>query len=73
MDKRKENFKRIAENRTNKIIDLIRLLGNLNNRSFYDYSEEQIKQIFDTIENELTEQKKVFFEKNEKNTKFKLK
>ena len=73
MDQRKENFKRIAESRTNKIIDLIQLLGNLKNKSFYDYTDDQIMQIFEIIENELQTQKKLFLEKENKTTKFKLK
>ena len=73
MDQRKDNFKRIAESRTNKIIDLIQLLGNLKNKSFYDYTDDQIAQIFEIIENELQTQKKLFFEKENKTTKFKLK
>ena len=73
MDQRKENFKRLAESRTNKIIDLIQLLGNLKNKSFYDYTDDQIMQIFEIIENELQTQKKLFLEKENKTTKFKLK
>ena len=59
-NKRKENFIRIAENRTNKILDLIKLLGNLSNKSYYDYSNEQIDKIFNTIRNELDEQQAKF-------------
>lgn len=50
---KKERFKRIAENRTNKIIDLIRLLGNCSNTSNYSYTDEEVKKIFTAIENEL--------------------
>ena len=57
MDKRHENFKRVAEKRTNKIITLISLLGNLNNKSFYTYSEEEINEMFNAIEDELEKQK----------------
>ncbi len=53
MDNKKDNFKRIAENRTNKIIDMISLLGNLSNRSFYEYTDDQINSIFDAIQSEL--------------------
>ena len=35
MNAKQENFKRIAENRVNKIIDMISKLENLNNTSFY--------------------------------------
>jgi hypothetical protein len=72
MDQRKENFKRIAENRTNKIINLIQSLGNLKNRSFYDYSDEDIKAIFNAIESEIESQKKLFFSGSKSNKKFKL-
>lgn len=43
---KKQNFKRIAESRTNKIIELIHLLGNLSNTSYYEYTPEQINSIF---------------------------
>jgi len=66
MENKKENFKRIATNRTNKIIDMIRSLGNLTNTSFYEYTDEQIAAIFDAIETELEEQKKLFADKKTK-------
>lgn len=48
-----ERFVRIAEARTNKMIDLIRLLGNCSSKTNYEYSEEEIRRIFSTIEKEL--------------------
>ena len=57
---KQENFKRIATNRVNKIIDLISKLQNLSNSSFYEYTDEQINQIFSTIQAELDKQKKEF-------------
>jgi hypothetical protein len=48
-----DRFKRVAENRTNKIIDQIRLLGNCANKSNYDYTDEEVKKIFTAIESEL--------------------
>lgn len=48
-----QRFKRVAEARTNKIIESIRLLGNCSNRSNYSYSEEDVKKIFSAIESEL--------------------
>lgn len=50
---KKEKFVRIAEARTNKIIDMIKLLGNCSNKAVYDYSKEDIKMIFSAIEDEL--------------------
>lgn len=55
-----ERFKRVAENRTNRIIEQIRLLGNCANRSNYEYSEEDIKKIFTAIEAELKETKQKY-------------
>lgn len=66
-----ERFKRVAENRTNKIIDQIRLLGNCSNRSNYEYSEEDIKKIFSAIESELKETK-LKYQTRTKNKKFEL-
>ena len=68
MNAKRENFKRIAENRVNKIIDLISKLSNLNNTSFYEYEDEQINYIFSTIQDELDRQKEIF-KKNSKNKK----
>ena len=45
-----DRFKRVAENRTNKIIDQIRLLGNCANKSNYEYSDEDVKKIFSAID-----------------------
>lgn len=67
MDVKKENFKRIAENRVSKIIDLISKLHNLSNTSFYEYTDEQIDKIFDSIQIELDKQKSEF--KKQKNKK----
>lgn len=52
-----ERFKRVAESRTNRIIDQIRLLGNCSNRSNYEYTDEDVKKIFGVIESELKEAK----------------
>ena len=69
---RQENFKRIAESRTNKIISSISLLGNLSNRSYYDYTQEQIESIFDAIQEELDKQRNRFSDKDESKKKFRL-
>lgn len=66
-----ERFKRVAENRTNRIIDQIRLLGNCANKSNYEYSDEDIKKIFLAIEIELKETK-LKYQRKTKNKKFEL-
>jgi len=72
MDQKKENFKRIAENRTNKIIDMINLLENLSNQSYYEYTDEQINKIFNSIQNTLDNVRSKFDTKKTKPKKFTL-
>ena len=62
---KQENFTRIADNRVHKIVDLISKLHNLSNTSFYEYTDEQINEIFNLIQNELDKQKQLF-EKDKK-------
>jgi hypothetical protein len=38
-------FKDLAEKRTNKALEAIRVIGNLTNRQLYAYEEEQIRRI----------------------------
>lgn len=71
MDERHENFLRVAEKRTNKIINMIKLLGNLNNKSFYDFSDQEIDSIFNAIRDEL-ENQHLLFKTKRKGGKFKL-
>lgn len=63
-----EKFIRVAENRTNKIIDMVRLLGNLSNKAVYDYEKEDVEKIFRAIESEVKLAKSKFtgFENEEK-------
>lgn len=70
-ESKNEKFVRIAEARTNKIIDMIRLLGNCSNTSTYDYSKEDVKKIFSAIEGEL-KIAKAKFDMPDDSTKFKL-
>lgn len=53
-----ENFIRIAENRKNKIVSTIEQLNNLSNFSYYEFTEEEIKKMFDEIEQKAEEIKK---------------
>lgn len=55
-----ENFRRIAEARTEKILDMLDLIGNLSNTSFYEYSEMEIEKIFNTISESLEKNKRKF-------------
>lgn len=66
---KKSNFKRLAEARTNKVIDGIVLLGNLSNTSYYEYTADEVDAMFEAIEEVLEEQKKRFSPKEHKRQK----
>lgn len=51
--RKEENFRRLAERRTNAVLERLRILGNLSNRSAYAYSDEDVRKIFRAIEREL--------------------
>lgn len=69
MNTKQENFKRIADNRTSKIVDLISKLHNLTNSSFYEYTDEQIDDMFKIIQKELDKQKNIFLSERKKDKK----
>ena len=56
-ENKNEKFRRLAENRTNIIIQKIQLLGNLSNKTVYDYSDEEVKKMFAAIDASLNEVK----------------
>ena len=65
-----ERFKRVAEARTNAVLDKVRILGNLSNRQMYSYSEEDINKIFSAINKQIKEVRAKF--NSQKQEKFKL-
>ena len=56
----KDRFKRLATQRTNNILQKLKVLGNCSNRSVYDYNEEDISKIFSEIERRVKETKAKF-------------
>lgn len=70
---KRDKFVRLAEARTNKIIDMVQLLGNCSNTSQYEYSQKDVDKIFKTIQFELDEARKRFSKQNsEKGSRFTL-
>lgn len=68
-----DKFIRLAEARTNKIIDTLKLLGNCSNTSIYEYTQDEVEEVFKAIEQELREAKKKFTKiESEKASKFSL-
>lgn len=72
-ESKRERFVRLAEARTNKIMDMLRLLGNCSNKSNYDYNEEDIKQIFAAIDKEVKAARNAFMGLESKEERFVLK
>lgn len=57
---KRERFLRIAPNRTNKVLEDLRLLGNCSNRQNYKYERKEIEQIFKAIDQEVKRVKALF-------------
>lgn len=55
-----ERFERMAPPRVDKVINALRLLGNLSNRSNYSYTDEQVKEMFRAIDSALRETESKF-------------
>jgi hypothetical protein len=53
-DEDREKFVKLAQARVNRVIKDIQLIGNLSNRSNYDYSDEDITKIFKALNEELS-------------------
>lgn len=70
MESRQEKFKRLAQRRTNEILYRLKVLGNLANKSSYNYNSEDIRKIFRAIEEQTRLIKSKF--KVEKEQEFKL-
>jgi CHASE1-domain containing sensor protein len=69
-EQNRERFKRLATQRTNMVLQKLKVLGNCANRSAYDYTEEDINKIFSEIERRVRETKSKFHFL--KNREFKL-
>ena len=70
---KRDKFVRIAEAGTNKIINMIQLLGNCSNQSLYEYSQKDVNKIFNAIQAELDEAKKRYSKQDsQKGSKFTL-
>lgn len=49
---KKQRFQRLAEKRTNDVLERLRILGNCANRGQYEYTTEDVRKIFNVIEKE---------------------
>lgn len=49
----RQRFKKLGTHRTNEVLYRLKVLGNCANKSFYSYTEEDVKKIFDAIEEQV--------------------
>jgi RNA recognition motif-containing protein len=56
----REKFVRLANRRVSNALKAIQLIGNLSNKSNYDYTEEDVQKIFKAINEELAACRKKF-------------
>lgn len=70
---KRERFVRLSEARTNKILEMMRLLGNCSSKANYEYTDDDIKQIFSALEKELKNTKNRFLGLDTKEERFTLK
>ena len=54
---KRENFVRLAEARVSRALDSIRVIGNLSNRSNYEYDDQDVKKIIKTLQDEVAKVK----------------
>ncbi len=66
----RERFVRIAENRTQKIIDMLELLGNCSNPYNYEYTKKDLDKMFSAIDSAVKNCKSKFSGSSEKSSRF---
>lgn len=73
MGNKRDKFVELAEKRVNKALKQLELIGNLANKSNYEYDESDYKKIFRVIDEEVKSMKRKFIDANDSSrTKFKL-
>lgn len=60
MNKRRDKFVELAEKRVVRTIKDLRLIGNLSNRSNYQYDDKDVEKIFRALEGEIKNLKRRF-------------
>jgi len=72
--KKSEKFKELAEKRVSDTLKKLQLIGNLANKNNYEYTDEQVKQIIETLDSEIKSLKNKFIEESkQRSTEFKFK
>ena len=67
-NEKKDSFNRLSQSRLIKVVDALDILGNCSNRSAYEYTEEEVIEIFKEIEEKVRLTKDKFKFENIGNT-----
>lgn len=59
---KRERFVRLTTRRTNEVLDKLRILGGCSNRRMYDYTEKDIRKVFNAIDAEVKRVKALFID-----------
>jgi hypothetical protein len=54
-DSRREKFRQLAEKRTNKALEAIRVVGNLSNRQTYKFEDTEVRKILKALRDAVSE------------------
>lgn len=68
---KEEVFKKIAERRTIRVLDSLRLLGQCSNKRSYEYTEDQVQKIFKEIRQAVRDAEQRF-KTSKRNSRFTL-
>lgn len=55
MNPKRQKFRKLAESRTNKALDAISRIGNISNRSIYEWEDEEVRKIVKALKDAVTE------------------
>jgi hypothetical protein len=59
-ESRRSRFRRLANKRVNNLMSQIRVLGNLSNKSYYDFRDDDIRKMFKVIDEQIRVTKSKF-------------
>ena len=68
-DNKRKKFRSLAEKRTTKLLNGVRLVQNLSNPQHYVYDEDEVKKMFSAIRDAISEAEAAFKKGNRKNNK----
>lgn len=71
-DTKHEKFRELAERRTNKALDAIRLIGNLSNRQTYRYEDDEVRKIVKALKDAVSDVESRFSKQSGRGGEFKL-